>query len=210
MDKKYDGIIFDLDGTLWDATKPIKEAWNIVLARHGELRRAPITEQELAECMGLTMYKIAAKLFPDVQKNVQKSLMNELCLYENEYLAAHGGILYDGLKEVLEKLHEDFRLYIVSNCQDGYIQAFIKAHKLQGFFDDTECWGRTRVRKGVSNRILMQRNHLECPVYVGDTIKDAESAKEAGIDFIYAAYGFGTVEAKDYVRKINTLKELLQ
>lgn len=209
MDAKYDGIIFDLDGTLWDATKPIKQSWNEVLQRHSEIKRKPITEEELGECMGLTMYKIAAKLFPNESEHIQKMLMDELCHYENEYLAQHGGILYDGLEDVLKKLHQNFRLYIVSNCQDGYIQAFIKAHHMEAYFDDTECWGRTRTSKGISNKILMERNGLKCPVYVGDTQKDAQSAKEAGIDFIYAAYGFGKVNDKDYIKKINKLKELL-
>ncbi len=209
MDAKYDGIIFDLDGTLWDATKPIKQSWNEVLQRHSEIKRKPITEEELGECMGLTMYKIAAKLFPNESEHIQKMLMDELCHYENEYLAQHGGILYDGLEDVLKKLHQNFRLYIVSNCQDGYIQAFIKAHHMEAYFDDTECWGRTRASKGVSNKLLMERNGLKCPVYVGDTQKDAQSAKEAGIDFIYAAYGFGKVNDKDYIKKINKLKELL-
>ena len=31
LDKSYDGIIFDLDGTMWDTRKPICEAWNIIL-----------------------------------------------------------------------------------------------------------------------------------------------------------------------------------
>ncbi len=44
---------------------------------------------------------------------------------------------------------------------------------------------------------------------MGDTQKDAQSAKEAGIDFIYAAYGFGKVNDKDYIKKINKVKELL-
>lgn len=209
MDAKYDGILFDLDGTLWDATKPIKQSWNEVLLRHSEIKRPPITEDELGECMGLTMYKIAEKLFPNESEYVQKMLMDELCHYENEYLSQHGGILYDGLEEVLKKLHENFKLYIVSNCQDGYIQAFIKAHHMENYFDDTECWGRTRTSKGISNKILMERNGLKCPVYVGDTQSDAQSAKEAGIDFIYAAYGFGKVKDKDYIKKINKVKELL-
>ena len=135
--------------------------------------------------------------------------MDELCYYENEYLSQHGGILYDGLEDVLKKLHQKFKLYIVSNCQDGYIQAFMKAHHMEAYFDDTECWGRTRVNKGINNKLLIERNGLQCPVYVGDTQKDAQSAKEAGIDFIYAAYGFGKVNDKDYIKKINKVKELL-
>ena len=62
--EKYDSIIFDLDGTLWDSSKPICEAWNIILDKHPEILREPITIDELGGCMGLPMYDIAAKLFP--------------------------------------------------------------------------------------------------------------------------------------------------
>ena len=44
---KYDSIIFDLDGTLWNSSKPICEAWNIILKRHKEITRKPITIEEL-------------------------------------------------------------------------------------------------------------------------------------------------------------------
>ena len=67
LNKSYDGIIFDLDGTMWDTRKPICEAWNIILSRHEEIHRAPIVETDLNDCMGLPMYDIAAKLFPQEQ-----------------------------------------------------------------------------------------------------------------------------------------------
>ena len=56
LNKSYDGIIFDLDGTMWDTRKPICEAWNIILSRHEEIHRAPIVEADLNDCMGLPMY----------------------------------------------------------------------------------------------------------------------------------------------------------
>ena len=59
LNKSYDGIIFDLDGTMWDTRKPICEAWNIILSRHEEIHRAPIVEADLNDCMGLPMYDIA-------------------------------------------------------------------------------------------------------------------------------------------------------
>ena len=43
LNKSYDGIIFDLDGTMWDTRKPICEAWNIILSRHEELSRQTLT-----------------------------------------------------------------------------------------------------------------------------------------------------------------------
>lgn len=60
--------------------------------------------------------------------------------------------------------------------------------------------------KGESNKILIARNHLQNPVYVGDTAGDYQSAIDARIPFIYAAYGFGEVRDCDY--KIQSIREL--
>ena len=208
LNKSYDGIIFDLDGTMWDTRKPICEAWNIILSRHEEIHRAPIVEADLNDCMGLPMYDIAAKLFPDEAESVRNALMDELCTFENGYLAEKGGILYPELAETLYALSQKYPLYIVSNCQDGYIESFLTAHLMSDFIKDTECWGRTFLSKGESNKILMERNGLKNPVYVCDTSGDAKSAEDAGIDFIYAAYGFGEVSDDRYVAKIDSFSEL--
>ena len=163
LDKSYDGIIFDLDGTMWDTRKPICEAWNIILSRHEEIHRTPIVETDLNDCMGLPMYDIAAKLFPDEAESVRNALMDELCTFENGYLAERGGLLYPQLAETLYTLSMKYPLYIVSNCQDGYIESFLTAHLMSDFFKDTECWGRTFLSKGESNKILMERNNLNEP-----------------------------------------------
>jgi phosphoglycolate phosphatase len=208
MLKNYDSIIFDLDGTLWNATENIMNAWNEILEKHPEMNRKKLELPELRACMGLVMYDIAARLMPDLAEAVRNPLMDEMCAHENEYLAEHGGVLFPDLEKTLAVLQKKYKLYIVSNCQDGYIEAFLSAHKLSKYFLDTECWGRTRKTKGESNKILIERNELKNPVYVGDTIKDAQSAKDADIDFIYAAYGYGEVDSTSYVAKIDNFSDL--
>jgi phosphoglycolate phosphatase len=208
MLKNYDSIIFDLDGTLWNATENIMNAWNEILEKHPEVNREKLKMSEMRACMGLVMYDIAEKLMPDLEKKSRNLLMDEMCAHENEYLAQHGGILFPDLEKTLGKLQKKYKLYIVSNCQDGYIEAFLSAHRLSKYFSDTECWGRTRKTKGESNKILIARNELKNPVYVGDTVKDAQSAKDADIDFIYAAYGFGEVDDSSCVAKIDNFSDL--
>ena len=205
--EKYDSIIFDLDGTLWDSSKPICEAWNIILDKHPEILREPITIDELGGCMGLPMYDIAAKLFPLEKSEVRNALMDELCIFENGYLEKTGGVLFPKLKETLERLKKKYRLFIVSNCQDGYIEAFLQYSKLGEYFKDFTCPAYTGRLKGENIRIIMERNGLSEAVYVGDTQGDANSCKEAEIPMIYAAYGFGEVEKAD--ASIQSFDELL-
>ena len=73
---------------------------------------------------------------------------------------------------------------------------------------DTECYGDTKKSKGENIRLVIERNHLQNCVYVGDTKGDCEAAKAAGIPFIFAAYGFGNVETFD--KEIRDVRELLE
>lgn len=99
-----------------------------------------------------------------------------------------------------------YKLFVVSNCQAGYIETFIKAHHLEGYFKDIECPGNTGLLKADNIRLITERNHLVNPVYVGDTRSDAMAAHAAGVPFVFAAYGFGQVE--EYDGKIESFEQL--
>lgn len=204
--EKAEAIIFDLDGTMWDATEGILKTWNEIISAHPECRRGLLTLEELGGYLGLPMTAIASKMLPHNTEEERNQLIEECCGRENGYLAEHGGRLYPKLEETLRTLRKDYKLFIVSNCQSGYIESFLQAHKLAGCFDDKQCWGDNRVSKGENNRLIMERNHVTRAVYVGDTSGDEQSARDAGIPFIYAAYGFGRAEAPDAV--LRTFEEL--
>lgn len=200
-----DSIIFDLDGTLWDASEEVCAAWNKVLERYQNIKKV-ITVEDLAGCFGLPLGEISVKLFPEENPDVQAALLGEFCASEQAYLGERGGRLYDRLEKTLDKLSGKYRLFIVSNCQDGYIECFFKAHGLERYFADIECAGVTGLSKDENIRLVMERNKLKNPVYVGDTLSDAVAAKAAGIPFVYARYGFGRVE--EYWRAIDRFEDL--
>ncbi|HBG8137819.1 TPA: HAD family hydrolase, partial [Clostridioides difficile] len=125
-----------------------------------------------------------------------------------EYLSENGAKLFDDIENTLKLLSKKYKLFIVSNCQAGYIESFLKAHKLEQYFVDFECPGNTGLHKGENNKLIIERNKLKNPIYIGDTQGDANSAKFAGIPFIYAKYGFGNVDVYDYF--IDSFKDLLE
>lgn len=157
--------------------------------------------------MGLQMDEISRRLFPGETPEQQKALMAACMEEENRYLTQHGGRLYEGVAETLRKLAEKYPLCIVSNCQKGYIEAFLQAHKLEHLFTDYLSYGETLLSKGENNKLVIQRNGFRHPVYVGDTAGDRQSALDAGIPFVYAAYGFGTVDDCD--AEIQSFSQLL-
>ncbi len=197
--KKAEAILFDLDGTMWDAVEEICVSWNQVVANHPECRRDTISDKELSGCLGLPITEIVERLFPETTQEQKQALMDECCEVENAYLEMHGAKLYPKLEETLMTLKKEYKLFVVSNCQKGYIESFIKAHKLSKYFDDIACWGDNYLTKGENNQLIMKRNHITRAVYVGDTTGDQNSAIAAGIPFIFAAYGFGEAKSPDYV-----------
>ena len=202
---KTDGIIFDMDGTIWDTLSAVCLAWNEVFAK--EKVDKIITTDELSQYMGLPMTEIALRMFPGKKYQEIEEVYEKCMTYENEYIASHGAVLYDGLIEMLERAGKIAPLFIVSNCQSGYIESFFKAYNTAGYFKDYECFGNTRKYKTDNIKSIVARNNLKNPVYVGDTQGDCDSSREAGVPFIYAQYGFGKVKSPDYT--INTPLELL-
>lgn len=204
---KFDGIIFDLDGTLWDSTAEVAKTWTSVIAKYN-LNRKEVTVEDLKPCMGKLLDEIASILLPELDPKKQMQVIKECCEYENEYLGEYGATLYDKLEDTLKELSKNHKLFIVSNCQDGYIECFFKAHKLDKYFIDYECPGRTGLPKGENIKLIVERNNLKNPVYVGDTQGDANAAKLANVPFIFVKYGFGNVD--EFFNSIESFDELLE
>ncbi|TYS19057.1 HAD family hydrolase [Rossellomorea vietnamensis] len=203
-----DSIIFDLDGTLWDSMDTVLTAWNSITKEHPKVARE-FTREEFSFTMGLQIQEIGEQLFPSLSEVEREALLKECCDLESEYLGNQGGDLYDKVEEVLGVLAGKYKLYIVSNCQDGYIEAFYKYHELEKYFMDYENPGRTGLSKGENIKLIMKRNNLSSPVYVGDTEGDLRAAEYAGMPFVYAKYGFGETKEWDYsIEKFEELTDL--
>ena len=91
------------------------------------------------------------------------------------------------------------------------VEQFLRKTQLEAYIKDIECFGNTGKNKGENIRLLVKRNSLKAPVYIGDTKGDCDASKEAGVPFIFASYGFGNVieYEYEYAAKIGEMKDLL-
>ena len=78
----FDGILFDLDGTLWDSVSGVTKSWNIGILEE-KVDRAPLTEEDVRAGMGKTLPDIAAILFPMLERPRQLEVMDRCCQVEN-------------------------------------------------------------------------------------------------------------------------------
>ena len=204
-----DSIIFDVDGTLWDSTKSVAESWNKAIREHSSLNLT-LEPVSLSKVFGKTMTEIADALFPDLSVKERMELLDVCFDEENRYLEDHPGILYPDVVRTIKELSLSCPLYIVSNFHCGYIEVMLRTTGLGPYIRDHLCFGETQVPKGETIRMLIERNNLQSPVYVGDTQGDADSCKTAGIPFIFAEYGFGDVpDARTRIHTFSDLTKLL-
>lgn len=192
-----DSIIFDLDGTLWNSTDIVADAWTEYLNKNENINMN-ITGERIRSLFGRPMPQIAEMVFTDYDKEEQLRLLDGCCQAEHRALLRKCAPLYPELEETLKALAAEYPLYIVSNCQAGYIEVFLKATGFGRYFSGHLCHGDTGADKPETISILMKEQHLQSPVYVGDTMGDFLSCRKAGVPFVFASYGFGDVPEPNY------------
>ena len=201
-------IIFDLDGTLWDASKEVTVSWNEALKTIDDFN-LQIDQNDMMTFMGNLLFDIGRMMLPKNLTDGQVQNIIELCIeYEHDYLRKYGAPLYEKVRTTLTELKKEYELYIVSNCQAGYIEVFLDYTKMWDIFDDYECPGRTGLLKGENIKLICERNNVDAAVYVGDTDGDYNATCFAGLPFIHAAYGYGKPhETTPYITSFEQLTD---
>jgi len=207
LKNKFDSIIFDLDGTLWDSTGNVARAWQKAKDEVGYVTD-DFTQQVIRSITGMTYKAIFEKLVPYLDEEKRNEFKAICAKYELEILHNEGGDLYPQLDETLKYLLTKYKLYIVSNCQSGYIEVFLKISGMDHYFSGHQCYGTKSQPKAENIKDIVNDHNLKAPVYVGDTMGDYSAAKSASVPFIFAAYGFGEVN-EDQVATIQQFSELM-
>ncbi len=204
---KVESLIFDIDGTLWDSRELVAEGYNIQLEKEG-LQHLFVNAQQLRPLFGKVLEEIADVLLASIDPKERYALMERCMKTENDHLFRNPcDIGYPGVKETVEALSKKHRLFIVSNSQCGYPELCMEKLGLTPFIEGYLCFGHTGTSKGKTIRTLMEKHGISSAVYIGDTQGDLEACREAGIPFIFAAYGLG--EADSWDARIEKITDLL-
>ena len=205
---RYDSLILDIDGTLWDSRALVAEGYNIQLRAEGYDHLCTDAET-LKTLFGKVMTEIADALFSEIPVPERYDLMERCMATENRYLEENPcHIGYEGIRQVLEELAKKYRLFIVSNGQKGYPQMAANKLGLADLMDGYLSWGDTGKSKGQTILQLMNAHNIQSAVYIGDTQGDLEACREANIPFIFTSFGFGQPES--YYAKVDQFRDLLE
>lgn len=184
-----DALIFDMDGTMWDAVDTYAEIWNMAFEREGIERR--ITRDDLLALIGTPIDDIMRHFVPAERVEHLLKTIADLVVTE---LPRLGGKLYDGVQEGVAELAKHYRLFMLSNCDELELPIFVRYAGIEPYITDTLAYGNTRLRKAENMQLLAEKYHLQHPVYIGDTAGDCNEAHRAGVPFVWMSYGFGTTD----------------
>lgn len=202
---KVDSIIFDMDGTLWDNVNTYVAVWNEGLKQTGYSKT--ITREDLIGLMGKDARTILNVFLPDSSLQEQDLLYDKVLAAYDALSSKMKPIVYPYVLEGLEILHTKYKLFLLSNCEEGGLIKFMNYTKTAHLITDYMEHGQNLQPKSVNLQLLMKRNNLQSSVYVGDTESDSKESAKANVPFVYATYGFGKTE--NYALKFDSFKELV-
>lgn len=201
---KPDSLIFDMDGTLWDAVDTYAHCWTEVLKENGI--DVVLTRNDIQKYMGMEAKQIYSELFPELSKDMIEKIYQEIIVKTDEVLPVVGGTLYPYVKESIAELSTKYKLFMLSNCQKGSIRDFMAFTDTKEDFIDYIEYGSNFQPKHINMKTLIDRYNLKSPMYVGDTDSDRKQADLAYTPFVFASWGFG--KTNFYQLKFDNMEEL--
>lgn len=184
-----DAIIFDVDGTLWNACPASAKGWNIGLAKLGIDKK--VTSKQIESVAGNPYDKCVEILLPGLQKQYP-NLLDTLNECEIEVVKSDGGTFYNGVIEGIKTLASSYKIFLASNCQEWYMKLFLELSGLEPLLAGFDCHRMSNLPKHEMLLKIKSNHSLNNPVYVGDTEGDETAANLTGMEFIHVSYGFGS------------------
>lgn len=215
-DKKYELVIFDLDGTILDTLEDLADSMNYALEKHGYPTR---TIEEVRSFVGNGLLMLTRRaIAPETDETIIQTVLAEQKSYYKEHCADKTRP-YVGIMGLLEELKEaGCKLAVVSNKADYAVQILCEQY-FRGIFH-MAVGEKENVRKKPApdavNEVLKELQvDRENAVYVGDSEVDIQTAENAKMEGIFVSWGFRDAAfleeqgAKTLVDTVGQLKKAL-
>jgi phosphoglycolate phosphatase len=202
---KNDAIIFDIDGTLWNATMASEIGLNNGLQELGSDNR--VTKKDIESVTGKPYVDFVKELVPEDYEKHSGKLVEFLDKFETKAVKEHGGDFYPGVIDGIRKLARKYRIFLLSNCQTWYLKVFLEALDLNDVIEGYDCNGMSNLPKSDMMRNMREKYSLQNPVYIGDTNGDFQATQIANMQFVYVTYGMGHVDGE--CEKFDTFDEVV-
>lgn len=205
--RKYDYVIFDLDGTLLNTKSGIISALIEAAAKLG-LQQIP--EHEYNSFIGPPIEQSVREYFELNDTQVKEAAAIFRKYYAEKYL--FDAYPYEGVSETLKQLNNAaVKMAVATYKRHEYAVKVIEHFELNKYC--FPCLGSNldrRTTKTITIRECISEMNADIrrTVYIGDTEHDRIAASEAGIDFIGVTFGFGYGKENDLAISVDSFSEI--
>ena len=203
MNRKFDLVIFDLDGTLFDTANSILAAFKSAVK---DMNLKEVAKDELETLLGPPLETTVNRFYPSLSSDDKLKLMT---LYRKHYIEDEllKAKPFDGIVDVLKKLNDDdykvaLATYKLMNCVTPMFEHYdIKKYftALRGTIDGMNYTKSDIMKLAISDCKVADMNKV---LMIGDTEHDFKASIECGVYYLGMTYGFGyndlTEEEKNY------------
>jgi phosphoglycolate phosphatase len=205
-------ILFDLDGTLVNTSEDLTHALNFALNPFG-LKELAV--EDTIKLVGEGITRLIEKALGSERVHQRGEATQRFLDYYSKHLT-DCSIIYPGVPETLEKLH-NFKKAVISNKREDLSIKLLSALGLLNYFNMVVGSDTTSEKKPSAIPVfhIMKELHVtpEQAVIVGDSNFDIEAGKNAGIKTIAVTYGFRgkklLLDADYRIDKFNELPSVL-
>lgn len=192
---KFECVLFDLDGTLFDTSEGIMECYRMGLEHFGIFVK---DNSELRKVIGPSLYTSYHEFFglEGVQVNEAVKVYREKYNSEGIYKCR----MYDGIEKVLNTLKPNgFTVCTATSKPQIMAEKILNFSGIAKYFDvicGAELDGSRSDKAELIDTALKQCNFTDRNkvAMVGDRFYDIKGAVEAGVHSIGVTYGFGSRE----------------
>lgn len=194
MQNKFDGVIFDFDGTVSDTSEGIYNGVRYALKKMGFHE---LTEEQLATFVGPPLFDAFRYYF-----DIDEDTAHETIKAYREYYSVTGlfeSKVYDGMVDLFEALKErNIKIGIATGKPQPFAERLIAKFGIDKYFDTIVGQNFKITDSSKSQLITTAYKNMgllpERVCMVGDREFDIIGAKDAKITGIGILYGFGSRE----------------
>lgn len=209
MNKAYQLLVFDWDGTLMDSTARIVDSLAVAI----EAAKLPVrTERELRHIIGLGLVQAIEYLFPEgIAQDQQSALVRT---YREQYMASNPtpAKLYAGVTPMLQQLQEQgYDMSVATGKSRAGLRQALDITGLEAFFPITRCADETHSKPdpAMLHEIMVDHDiEPEQVLMIGDTEFDIEMGHRAGVDTVAVAQGAHTIEQLHQTKPMVVLDQI--
>jgi len=209
-------VILDMDGTTFNTIGGIANSANYVFQSYGY---PSLNLDFYMEAVGGGAGKLIEKAMDELSVNTIKHdvVLKEFIEHYSCHFK-HDLHMYDGMKELIEKLNEVDKIVVINTNKPHSIAEkittdFFPTNEIKKVIGQQEKYIRKPDPEGVLELMRQFNASPNETIYVGDSRVDVETAKNAGIKCIGVTWGFGVrveVELADYiVHNAKMLEEII-